>query len=280
MPLSQLPVGSKQSAEGSHQRQQSTAASSKQRRPCGKPCGRKAGGLGRVVSGGRAKLVWAATRMHALLPITLAIVHAHEGMRFGIKTWLEQAGVAKVVLEQECPKGLLAALSPGGVQVLLLFVDHTLQLALDTAAAVRRRFAGTAVLLVAEWTEPLLGRTLAVEVQGLLHSATRLEEIAKAVVVSGNDGVYVNVPMRLRRKMERSPKKEHPGTVKLTQKELELLALICRADEPTYVQIAVELNRSVRTVESHRDNLFAKFKVNTRGQLKDAARAQGLLPPR
>lgn len=217
--------------------------------------------------------------MKASAPITLAIVHAQEGMRFGLKTWLEQEGVAKVVLEQACPKGLLAALAPGGVQVVLLFADHTLQLALDTAVAVRRKFAGTAVLLVAEWTELLLGRTLAVEVQGLLYGTSGLEEFAKAVVVSGNNGSYDNVPMRIRRRLERGRKKGYDGP-KLTVTELVMLALICREDEPTYGQIAVKQNRSVRTVESHRDSLFLKFKVNTRGQLKDAAREYGLLPPR
>jgi DNA-binding NarL/FixJ family response regulator len=210
----------------------------------------------------------------------MAIVHAHEGMRFGIKTWLEQAGVAKVVLEQDCPKGLLNALPPAGVQVLLLYVGLSLHLALEAVEAVRRRFAGTAVLLVGEWTEPMIGRTLDVEVQGLLHSATRMEEFTKAVLVTGNNGVYFNLPMRMRRKMERKHPAEGKGPLKLTAKEQKVLTMIGRADEPTYKVIAEELHKSLRTVESHRDNLFRKFEVHSRGKLKDAARDAGMLPLR
>lgn len=216
--------------------------------------------------------------MHQLLPITLAIVHAHELMRMGIKAWCEQAGL-KVVLEQECPKGLLKALPPEGVHVLLLYVGITLQLALDTADAVRRRYAHTAVLLVGEWTEGMVERTVEVEVQGLLDTNMRTEELARAVQVAAHGGMHLNKPTRQRLNIVTQEPAKRKGSIQLTGREEKILAMMSREDQPTYQKIADELHRKLRTVWFHRDNLFLKFGVHTRGQLKDAAREKGFLPP-
>jgi DNA-binding NarL/FixJ family response regulator len=204
-------------------------------------------------------------------------VHAQESVRFGIKCWLEQAGVAKVVLEMDGPLGLLAAMPPEGVQVLLLHVGLTLQLALDTVQAVQRRFAGTAVLLVGEWTGPMVGRAVEVDLHGLLHSAGRLVEVEQAVRVAAQGSLHLNPLMREQLRGRRRPAAKAAAPITLTTMQAKVLRLVCRADELTYAQIAGELQLGVRTVHSHRDNLFKRFGVNTRGKLKAKAQSLGML---
>jgi DNA-binding NarL/FixJ family response regulator len=207
----------------------------------------------------------------------VAVVHGHELMLLGIKEAVERAGVGRVVLERERVEGLVAALPMEGVQVLLLHAGLGLQVVLHAVQMVQRRWPGTAVLLLGEWTDVLVGRTLDVEVNGLLHNATRTAELVKAVTVVAHGGLYLNKPMRSRIKGTRKDPAKLKGPIKLTPAEEELLRAICRMDQPTYMAIAEEFQKSVRTVETHRDNLFRKFKVNTRGKLKDQAREQGFL---
>ena len=207
----------------------------------------------------------------------MAIVHAHEGMRFGIRTWLEQAGVAQVVLEQSCPKGLLSALPTAGVQVLLLHVGVALQLALDTALAVRRHHAGTGLLLVGEWTETMLGRAAEVDPHGLLYPAVPLAELEQAVRVAAQGGLHANALMRGRMRPRRREAARPAGPIAITAAQERVLRLICRADQPTYARIAAELQCGLRTVHTHRNELFKRFGVNTRGKLKDKALASGML---
>jgi|GEM_PF-5850444 len=207
----------------------------------------------------------------------MAVVHAHEGMRFGIKTWLEQTGVAKVVLEQECPKGLLKALPPEGTRVLLLHVGVALQLALETVEAVRRRFQDTGVLLVGEWTEPMVARAMEVEPHGLLYSAVPLAELEQAVRLAAQGGLHPNALMRAQMRRHARPAARAAARITLTAMQEKVLRLMCRADEPTYREIGAMLDVAECTIVTHKKKLFKLFGVDTRGKLKTKAQALGML---
>jgi DNA-binding NarL/FixJ family response regulator len=55
---------------------------------------------------------------------------------------------------------------------------------------------------------------------------------------------------------------EAPQPIKLNQRELEFLRLVCT--EYTYREIAGQMYLSPRTIDGYRDDLFEKLKVKTR----------------
>ncbi|OSZ82561.1 hypothetical protein CAP35_04650 [Chitinophagaceae bacterium IBVUCB1] len=62
----------------------------------------------------------------------------------------------------------------------------------------------------------------------------------------------------------------------LTDKEIEFLRLACL--DLNYKQIAERMNVKARTIDSYRDSLFAKLKVNSRAALAVFAIKTGIVP--
>jgi two-component system invasion response regulator UvrY len=69
--------------------------------------------------------------------------------------------------------------------------------------------------------------------------------------------------------------KRIPGNIQLTTKEKEFIGLIC--SNLTYKEIADIMGISKRTVDTHRDNLFVKFNINSRSALISHAIDLGLI---
>lgn len=63
---------------------------------------------------------------------------------------------------------------------------------------------------------------------------------------------------------------------KITEREMEFLSLCCK--ELTYAEIAVMMGVGLRTIDSFRENLFAKFHVSSRTGLVAYAFQSGLIP--
>ena len=54
---------------------------------------------------------------------------------------------------------------------------------------------------------------------------------------------------------------------RLTRRELEYVVLVCQEKEPTPGQLAVLMECAEKTVETHRYNVYRKWKVRTRTEL-------------
>lgn len=212
--------------------------------------------------------------MHPALPVTVAIVHAHELVRVGLRTVLEHSGIARVVLERQDTGGLHAALPPEGVQVVLLYMGTAVHLVLDAITGLLHKHPGTGVLILGELTPVLVRRAIGAHVGGLLHNAVPAEELLKGVAVVAQGGLYMNGLMRehLLARQQRSAKPE----VALSPMQWRVLRMLCRPIHLTRLQMAKELGISRRTVDTHVEVLFRKFKVRKRHELVQQAIAQGL----
>lgn len=65
---------------------------------------------------------------------------------------------------------------------------------------------------------------------------------------------------------------------RLTGRELEYIALVCRRMEPTRAQIAQYMGCAEKTVEAHRAKVYRKLGVHTRLELLYTAVEMGLVP--
>lgn len=212
--------------------------------------------------------------MQTVLPVTVAIVHAHELVRIGLRTILEHSGAAQVVLERPDPKGLHAALPSEGVQVVLLYIGTAVQLALDAVHGLRQRRPGTGVLLLGDLTPLTARRAVEACVGGMLHSAATAEELLRGVAVVAQGGLYMNGQMR--ELLLARHRKSTKAAVSLSPMQRRVLRMLCRPEHLTRLQMATELGIGKRTVDTHMESLFRKFKVRKRHELAHRATVLGL----
>ena len=112
---------------------------------------------------------------------------------------------------------------------------------------------------------------------GFLSKSRSLEEVRSAVRAA-HSGEAVISPELLARLLPRLNRKREPGRVELTERELEVLALL--ADGLANSDIAARLVVSVHTIRNHVANLSAKLGAHSKLEALSIAIRQGLLPDR
>ena len=201
--------------------------------------------------------------------ITVAIVHAEELVRVGVRATLEREPDFEVVYACERLDELSLAVEQGHVErprVVLLLVGPPL----DPACAAMRRWTkqgGKASLVVIGALTPLIvQRVLEVGALGTLPCGVTCAEVVQSLRTAASGSPYGNVWLmehlqRGSRPLRSRPREEVPV---LTAREAEVLRWMNHPDGYTYAEIADKLGIHRRTVESHRDKLFEKFGVRKR----------------
>jgi len=137
----------------------------------------------------------------------------------------------------------------------------------------RTQWPMAGLLVVGELTELLAQGALEHGAHGVVALADGHKQLVHATHCVADGGLYKNSWMERHLLAGRNSRgQRQPTAPKLTPKEAEVLRLMARRDSPTYATIAVELGIGERTVHSHRDMLFDKFEVHTRGALVFRAR--------
>ncbi len=133
------------------------------------------------------------------------------------------------------------------------------------------------VVLTASTADHVLVSAIEAGASGFLSKSRSLEEVRSAVRAA-HSGEAVISPELLARLLPRLNRKREPGRVELTERELEVLALL--ADGLANSDIAARLVVSVHTVRNHVANLSAKLGAHSKLEALSIAIRQGLLPDR
>lgn len=117
------------------------------------------------------------------------------------------------------------------------------------------------IVLTVHNQERFIVKMIEAGVAGYLVKNCDIEEVRQAIRTAHKTGFYFNeatmLAMRNGYKLKNTQVKSFANIpVELTEREVEVLCLICR--EYTNVEIADKLNISPRTVDGHRNNLLAK----------------------
>ncbi|WP_405207939.1 response regulator [Aquimarina sp. LLG6339-5] len=155
--------------------------------------------------------------------------------------------------------------------VLLLDINLKNANGIEICGELSKIYSSLKIIGVSNYTEPgFIKNMLRSGAKGYLLKNTTQEELVNAIKVVMNDQTFLprSVETILLNDSIGSPqpKKSVP---KLTRREKEILQLI--SDEMTNSEIAEKLIVSIKTVESHRNNLLQKFGVkNAAGLIKNA----------
>ena len=133
------------------------------------------------------------------------------------------------------------------------------------------------VVLTASTADQVLVSAIEAGACGFLSKSRSLDEVRSAVRAA-HGGEAVISPEMLTRLLPRLNRQRNRTNVDLTERELEVLALL--ADGLTNSEIAARLVVSVHTVRNHVANISAKLGAHSKLEVLSIAIRQGLLPGR
>ena len=210
--------------------------------------------------------------------IRVLIVDDHEVLASALALALESEGDLEVVGTAGSIAEAMAQLGRNEVDV--LFLDHRLPDG-DGISAIPALQATSdtmrIVVLTASTSDDALLAALENGAAGFVSKSHGLDDVLQAArtVTAGESAV---APELLGRLIPRLARRGERGSVQLTERELEVLALV--AEGLTNNAIAERLFVSVHTVRNHVANLSAKLGAHSKLEALTIALRDGILAPR
>lgn len=201
--------------------------------------------------------------------IKIAIADDYKIYRDGIKVGLAADKNLEVVLEADNGEDLLNGLEKTTPDVIIMDLKMPVMDGMEATKEVRKRFDAIKVLVVTMYDDDkFIIHLMEMGANGYLLKNAESEEIRKSIYAVFENGYYFNdlVNKALLKKLvlKRNFKPSFNQDIEFTERELEVLKLICA--EKTAAEIGKEIFLSPRSVEGIRQKLIEKVGVkNTAG---------------
>lgn len=188
--------------------------------------------------------------------IRVAIVDDHKLFRQGLGVMLAAKENIEVVAKYESAIELLKNINELEVNIILMDIDMPgLDGITATSEVLQARPEVKVVILSMHLNSAKIQEAVAANVKGYLLKTSSDTEVAAAIesVMQGNDYFSKEAQAEL---IDSYRRKEDPNYSELTQREIEILKLVC--EELNSQEIADRLFISKHTAETHRRNLLSK----------------------
>jgi DNA-binding NarL/FixJ family response regulator len=201
--------------------------------------------------------------------IRIAIADDYKIYRDGLKVGLTADDNLQVVLEADNGEDLLNGLKDKGTDVIIMDLKMPIMDGMEATKEVRKKFPAIKVLVVTMYEDDkFIIHLMENGANGYLLKNADSEEIRKSIYAVHENGYYfndlVNKALLKRLVLKGNLKPSFNQDVELTERELEVLKLIC--EEKTAAEIGKEIFLSPRSVEGIRTRLIEKIGVrNTAG---------------
>ena len=201
--------------------------------------------------------------------IKIAIADDYKIYREGLKVGLSADENFDVLFESDNGEELLKALESATPDVIIMDLKMPIMDGMEATKAVRKKYPSIKVLVVTMYDDDkFIIHLMENGANGYLLKNTEPDEIRKSIYAVHENGYYFNdvVNKALLKKLvlKNNLKPSFNQNVVLTERELEVLKLIC--EEKTAAEIAKDIFLSPRSVEGIRQRLIEKIGVrNTAG---------------
>jgi DNA-binding NarL/FixJ family response regulator len=196
--------------------------------------------------------------------INIALADDEALFRRGMRLILEDYADLRVLIEAESGEDLLVKIRASDElpDVLLLDLKMSGMGGIEAAVVIRREFPSILIVVVSSHiSKAFIVNMLEIGAAAYLGKNTHPEEVVETIRMVCEKGFYYNTNvMEVIREniLSKHPvKPQHSFQVELTNREKEVLQLIC--NELTTQEMAEKLYISSRTVEGHRNNLLSKL---------------------
>jgi DNA-binding NarL/FixJ family response regulator len=189
--------------------------------------------------------------------IKIILVDDHKIFRESLRRLLTSEGIAEIVAEAANGKEFLEVLETIQPDLVLLDISMPVMDGIEAATLAIKKFPDLCILTLSSFgDEKYYYKMIEAGVKGFVLKSSGLTELENAineVVPGGNwfsNELLKNIISSL------SKKNSQPKMAELTERELEILKLICKG--LTNEQIAEEIHLSFDTVKWHRANILSK----------------------
>lgn len=201
--------------------------------------------------------------------IKIAIADDYKIYRDGLKVGLSADENMEVIFEADNGEELMKGLETNSPDVIIMDLKMPIMDGMEATKEVRKKYPTIKVLVVTMYDDDkFIIHLMENGANGYLLKNTEPEEIRKSIYSVHENGYYFNdiVNKALLKKLvlKNNLKPSFNQNVELTERELEVLKLIC--EEKTAAEIAKDIFLSPRSVEGIRQRLIEKVGVrNTAG---------------
>ncbi len=212
--------------------------------------------------------------------IKIAIADDYKIFRDGLKVGLSADENLTVMMEADNGEDLLKALETNTPDVILMDLKMPIMDGMEATKAVRKKYPAIKVLVVTMYEDDkFIIHMMENGANGYLLKNAEPDEIIKSIYAVHENGYYFNdlVNKALLKKLvlKNNLKPSFNQNVELTERELEVLKLIC--EEKTAAEIGKEIFLSPRSVEGIRQRLIEKVGVRNSAGLVMFAVKGGLV---
>lgn len=187
----------------------------------------------------------------------IIIVDDHKIFRKGLRFLLDDMEGIHVVGEAENGQEFLDLLKVTTTDIVLMDINMPKMNGIDaTIQALRENPILNIIVLSMHGEEQYYDKMVEAGVKGFLLKNSDVDELSTAINIVGAGGSYFSQELLVGILNKRKQQKNPSEVVHFTDRELEVLQLICKGYSNN--KIADTLYISIRTVERHRANLLSK----------------------
>jgi DNA-binding NarL/FixJ family response regulator len=208
---------------------------------------------------------------------SVLLVDDHPMVIAGVRQTLEMADDIRVVGEALCAREAMDELAVRSIDVALVDINLPDENGLMLLQRIKRTHPHVAVVMLSTYSEEMYAlRALRAGADGYLTKGAPLAEVIAAVRTAAGGGKNFSAFLSdlLVRQVQRGEVRGHAA---LTPREFDIMMRLV-AGESTG-KIAAQLNRSPKTISTHRSRLFEKLNVQSNAQLTRYAMEHGLIGP-
>ena len=195
-------------------------------------------------------------------PIRVLIADDHRLVRAGIRALLERLPGMEVIAEAADGREVVQFVEQHQPHLVLMDIAMPGLNGLEATRQVTKRFPSVRVIILSTYgDEEHVSQALRAGAAGYLLKGAALEELVLAIRSVAQGETYLSPPLMepVIREYVRRTNAELSPRERLSSRQAEILQLI--AEGNTAKQIALELNISVKTVETHRTKLMERIGV-------------------
>ncbi|PRD54141.1 response regulator [Sphingobacterium gobiense] len=208
--------------------------------------------------------------------ITIGIVDDHSLIINGLLKMLQDEPAYQVLFTAQGGADLLQRLSEEIPDVLLLDIELPDTNGIDLCTKLLTLYPKLAIIALTNHDDVVYVRKMMRNgAMGYILKGTEKESLLQAIEMVAAGAQYIDKQIEQQILQQSIHGRKATAYVKLTNRELEILALI--ANEYSNQEIADKLFLSIRTVESHRHSLNQKLNIKTTAGLVKEAYLRGLI---
>ena len=202
-------------------------------------------------------------------PITIGIADDFKIFRDGLKLCFQSDENLNVIVEADNGEELLEKLQQQQPDIIIMDLNMPLLDGMEATKQIRKKWERIKILVITMYeNDKFIIHLMENGAHGYLLKNAEPKEIIKAIYAVSENGYYFNdlVNKALLKKlvMKNNLKPSFNQNVELTEREMEVLKMIC--EEKTAAEIGKEIFLSPRSVEGIRTRLIEKVGVrNTAG---------------